>query len=155
MFSREEASRIRRDFWTTFGQYLRPIPGAEGGKVNWVNYKTGFRKLHFRMDVDREQAYIGIVFMQKDDDLRQLFYEQMEELRPVFHATMEEEWTWVQQAETADGQPFSHVFTTLTGVNIFRADDWPDIIAFLKPRILLLDEFWSLARYHFDLLEEY
>ena len=80
LFSREEASQIKRKFWTSFGQYMKPVFSADGLRVNWINYKTGYKGLAFKMDVDKRQAYIGIQLTQKDSDLRDLFYEQLEEL---------------------------------------------------------------------------
>lgn len=153
MFTREEAGQLKREFWTTFGQYMRPVPSAEGTKVNWVNYKTGYRDMYFRMDADKHRAYIGVVFHQKDLDLQQLFFEQMEELRPAFHNLLEEEWTW-RLHDVVDAATVSHVYTELPGVSVFNRADWPEIIAFLKPRIIALDEFWSLAEAHFELLKE-
>ena len=149
MFSREEASQIRREFWTNFGQYMRPILSAEGLRVNWINYKTGYRGLSFKMDVDREKAYIGIQMTQKDPDLRELFYEQLEELKGILHATLEEDWIWERQSSNAQGQAISEVYTVLEGVNIFRKTDWPQIISFLKPRLIALDEFWAMGKDHF------
>lgn len=149
MYTREQASRIKQEFWTTFGQYLAPQPGAEGMKVNWLNYKTGYRGLYFRMAADNRTAFIGIVLTQKDGDLRELFYEQFLELKPVLHAILEEEWTWEPLHHDDHGQPQSRIYTTLEGVNIFNREDWPRLISFFKPRIIALDEFWSLARHHF------
>jgi hypothetical protein len=155
MYSREEARQLRQEFWTTFGQYLAPHPSATGEKVNWVNYKTGYRGLYFRMDADRRQAYIGIVMAQRDPDLQQLFYEQFLELRSPLHGLLGEEWAWDERAHDDHGRPFRQIFTALEPVNLFRREDWPAIISFLKPRILALDEFWSLARDHFHPLRGY
>ena len=132
---------------------MRPVLSADGLRVNWINYKTGYKGLTFKMDVGKREAYIGIQLTQKDEDLRELFYEQLLELRSVLHATLEEEWTWEQYATNANHQPISQVYTTLPDVNIFRESDWPQIISFLKPRLIALDEFWSMAKYHFEPLK--
>jgi hypothetical protein len=150
MYSREEASQIRKTFWTSFGQYMRPIPSAEGQKVNWINYKTGFKSLSFSLDVDKDKAYLGIVLNQKDPDLRSLFYEQLLELKGVLHAQMGEEWIWEEVATNAQYQEISQVYTLLPEVNLFRQEDWPAIISFFKPRLIALDEFWSMGKYHFE-----
>ena len=154
MFSRAQAAQARKAFWTAFGQYLRPVPGA-AGRVNWINYKTGFKGLNFKMDVDKRHATIGIVLSQKDPDLRELFYEQLEELRAVLHAELGEEWTWEREAVDDQYRPISRVYTTLPDVSIFREADWPRIITFLRERLVALDEFWSSARYHFEAFKEF
>ncbi len=150
MYTREQASRARQAFWTAFGQYMAPHPGSDGLKVNWANYKTGFRGLYFRMQADNRLAFIGIVMAQKDPDLRALFYEQFEELKPALHSCLNEEWTWEPEASDEHGQPQSRIYTTLPNVNIFRQDDWPRLISFFKPRIFALDEFWSMGKFHFE-----
>ena len=150
MYSKEEVTQLRKAFWTTLGQYLRPIPGSEGEKVNWINYRTGFKGLNFRMDANKKEAFIGIVLNQSDADLRTLFYEQLLELRSVLHAELGEEWIWEQEACNAQGQPISQVYQMLPAVSIFQKSDWPQLISFFKPRIIALDEFWSTAKYHFD-----
>lgn len=153
MYTREQASRIRQEFWTTLGQYLAPQLGAEGMKVNWLNYKTGYRGLYFRMAADNREAFIGIVLTQKEADLQELFYEQFLELKPALHAILEEEWTWDALSYDRYGQTRSRIYTTLSPVSVLRQEDWPQLISFFKPRILALDEFWSLARHHFAPLE--
>jgi hypothetical protein len=150
MYSREEASQLRKAFWTSFGQYMGPIPSADGLKINWINYKTGFKGLSFLLEVDKEKAYIGIVLHQKDPDLRALFYEQLLELKGVLQAQLEEEWIWEEVATNAQHQEISLVYTLLPEVNLFRQEDWPAIISFLKPRLIALDEFWSMGKYHFE-----
>lgn len=150
MYSREETAQLKRAFWTTFGQYLRPLSGADGGEVNWLNYKTGHRGLYFRMDADNKQAMIAIVMSQKNADLRALYFEQFEELRSALHGFLEEEWQWDAEYFETSGQAQARIFVSLAHVNILRKEDWPQMISFFKPRIMALDEFWSLAKYHFD-----
>lgn len=153
MYSREQAAQIRKSFWIRFGQYMKPVPAADGGKVNWLNYKTGYKGFNFRMDVDKNEAFIGIVMTHKDADLRTLFYEQLLEMRSVLHSLLEEEWIWEEKAINDNYQEISRAYTLLPGVSIFKEEDWPAIISFLKNRVVALDEFWSLGKYHFEPLK--
>lgn len=150
MYSRQEASRIRKEFWTRLGQYLAPIPGAEGLKVNWLNYKTGYKGLYFRMDADQKKVSISIEMDHHDQDLRQLYFEQFLELKSILHATLEEEWEWQMDTTNEFGQSISRIGKQLSGVNIFDEKTLPQMIGFLKPRIIALDEFWSMAKDHFE-----
>ncbi|RZK03164.1 MAG: DUF4268 domain-containing protein, partial [Flavobacterium sp.] len=74
MYTREEASKLRQAFWTAFGQYMSPIPSAEGVKQNWINYKTGLKDVYFRMQADHEKASISIDISQKDIEIQEIFY---------------------------------------------------------------------------------
>lgn len=153
MYSRRESSKIKQEFWTAFGQYLTPVLSAEGERVNWVNYRTGVSYLQFRMDADNKAAEIAIEIYSKDDGIRQLFYEQLLELRPLLHEALGESWQWDRSMQEAAGRTISRVHASLPDVNIFRREDWPTMIAFLKQRIIALDRFWSEARYAFEMLE--
>lgn len=149
MYSRHEAAHIRKEFWTKLGLYLAPINGADGWKLNWLNYKTGYRNLYFRMGANRASANIAIQMAHKDPDLRQLYYEQFLELKHFLHDTVGEEWQWVLNAEDDLGHPISRIGTSIENVNIFDEQCWPEMIGFLKPRMIALDEFWSLVNHHF------
>src|SRR5690242_18739767 len=80
MFTREEASRIKEEFWTSFGKYMRPVLSAEGLEINWVNYHTGIKDVHFRMDAGRNSGVIFISLEHRDAGIRELFFEQFQEL---------------------------------------------------------------------------
>ena len=60
MYSKDEVSKLKTQFWTSFGQYMKPVPGASGLPANWINYKTGIRHIHFKMDADNTRAVITI-----------------------------------------------------------------------------------------------
>lgn len=152
MYSREEAKRLKEQFWTTFGQYMRAVPSADFEKVNWVNYKTGIKHLYFRMDADNKHARINIEMVHPDVGVRILMYEQFAELRSVFESTMAEEWLW-EEHEDSGGKSIAKISISINGVSVFRKEDWPTLISFFKRRIIALDEFWSLAKHAFDIFK--
>jgi hypothetical protein len=150
MYKRGEASRLRHNFWTTFGQYMAPIPSAEGLKINWINYKTGFKNIHFKMNADQKKASIGIELTQADIEIQEFFFQQFNSIKTHLHQTLNEEWDWFLHAQDDDGKVISKIYKEISPVNIFNKEDWPDLITFFKPRILALDEFWSEAKYGFE-----
>ena len=141
MFTKQEMSNTRQKFWTSLGQYLAPIPGAGGEKVNWINYKTGIRYIGFKMDVTNHYAYIAIELSHKEPELQQSYFDKLQSLKPQFDSILHEDWIWESNA-VIDGKNISRIYKTQTAVNIFSENDWPGIISFLKPRLLLLDKFW-------------
>lgn len=150
MYSREEASIIRQEFWTAFGKYMSPVPSAEGLKINWINYHTRIRDLHFRMDAGSTSASIAITIEHRDPGIQELYFEQFSELRELLHNTLEEEWTWQLHVPLVDSRMISRIVKELPGVSILNKDHWPDLISFFKPRIIALDSFWENARYSFE-----
>lgn len=152
MYSRQEATQLKQEFWTLFGQYLHPIKSAEGEKINWINYKTGQQHIKFHMDADNKMATIGIVLQHSDNDIRALFFEQLTELKNMLYATTNENWIWQQDAINNNGQKQSIVFARLDNISVFNKEDWPKAIQFFKPRLIALDAFWCNAKYAFEAL---
>jgi Domain of unknown function (DUF4268) len=150
MYSRHEASKLRKKFWTNFGQYMRPLHNADGEPVNWLNYKTGIKHLYFRMDADNDKATISIELNHTDPLVQQHYFEKFRSLEKLFHLAIGEHWQWQLHDNDEDGKLVSRISTQLKNVNIFDENDWPAIISFLKPRMLALDNFWSMTKDGFD-----
>lgn len=152
MYSKEEAARLRQQFWISFGQYMKPVPSASGSTVNWTNYRTGVKNIYFKMDVDNKKAIIAIQFTHSDAGIRHLFFEQLEEFKLMFTNTMNEEWSWVLNASGDFDKEISQVSIELHGFNIYNQQHWPDLISFFKPRIIALDDFWDNVKPVFESL---
>ncbi len=153
MYKKGEASQLRQAFWTAFGQYVAPVPSAEGLKVNWVNYKTGLKHVYFRMRADNKMGSIGIELTHPDPGIQELFFLQFGELKHLLHAALGEPWEWVLHTTDENGQVISRIYQEIAPVNVFNPDDWPALISFFKPRIIALDEFWIDAKYSFEALK--
>jgi len=153
MYSKDEASQIRQSFWTTFGQYIAPQLSADGLKVNWVNYKTGIKHLYFKMEADKSSATISIYITHPDKGLQELFFEQFTEIKTLLNSYLNEDWTWALHDVDEHGKTISRIYTEISGVSIYNRNEWPQLISFFKPRIIALDEFWSVGQYSFEALK--
>jgi|SRR6476619_6910785 len=153
MYSRQEASILKQEFWTSFGLYMNPVLSSEGGKINWVNYKTGEKGIRFKMHADNKSAFIGIVLSHKDAGVRELYFEQLLEVRKIMESIIPGNWQWLLHSHDENGHPISIVYEEIGEVNIFRKEDWPKLISFFKPRIVALDEFWNMVKYSFETLK--
>ena len=150
MYSKQEASQLRQEFWTAFGQYMSPVLSSEGEKANWINYKTGEKDIYFRMNADNKKASIGIELTHKDEGIQALYFEQFLQLKNLLHNALEEDWNWLLHTRDEHGKPISRIYTEINGVSIFKKEDWPQLISFFKPRIIALDEFWSTVKHAFE-----
>jgi hypothetical protein len=153
MYSKQEASQLRQEFWTTIGQYMRPILSAEGEKINWINYKTGEKNISFRMHADNKKATIGIELTHKDKEIQQVYFEQFLHLKHLFDNAINEDWNWQLHTNDEHGKLISKISKEKIQVSIFQKQDWPELISFFKPRLIALDEFWSSAKYAFESLQ--
>ncbi|TDQ06320.1 DUF4268 domain-containing protein [Pedobacter metabolipauper] len=153
MYSKDQASSIKQSFWTAFGQYMALQPSAEGQRINWVNYKTGIKHLNFKMDAGQKSAAIAIEIVHPDPSIQELIFEQFKEFKNILNGYFEEEWEWELHVSNEYGKTVTRIVKHLYGVNIFKQEDWPDLITFFKVRMVALDQFWDDAQYSFDVFK--
>ena len=152
MYSKQKASQIREEFWTAFGKYMAPVLSAEGERMNWINYKTGEKNIAFRMHADNKKATISIELTHREKDIQQLYFEQLIQLKNILTQSLNEDWNWSLHTTDVNGRLVSRIYKEITGINIFNKEDWPGLISFFKPRILALDEFWTVSKHAFEAL---
>jgi hypothetical protein len=143
MYSRSETSQLKHEFWIAFGKYISPHPNSEGIRINWVNYHTGYKHIYFRMEAEKNNAIISIQLTHPDALMRELFYDKFLGFKTIIHNTLNEEWIWEMETADEHGKFISKIYKEIQGVNIFDKTTWPEIISFLKPRIIALDEVWN------------
>lgn len=153
MYTREQASQKRQAFWTTFGKYMSPVLSSEGEKINWINYKTGIRYLSFKMNATGREAYIGIEITHSQPAYAKKLYGLFLLLKEMLEKELGENWQWEPIIENDSRQPISRISITLKDCNVFKDSDWPDVISFLKPRIIALDKFWSDHKMIFQMMD--
>jgi hypothetical protein len=150
VYSRQEKSKLQQEFWTALGKYLSPIPSAEGLKINWINYKTGVKGVRFFMDTDGKKARIGIKLIHDDIEIQQLFFEEFKKLSKQLFEHLEEEWIWHLHTSDENAATISIIYMEHQCVNVYEQAHWPQIISFLKPRMIALDAFWCNWKYGFE-----
>ncbi len=148
MYSKEEVSKLKTQFWTNFGQYMNPVPAASNLPVNWINYKTGIRDIHFKMDADNTRTVIAIEISHPKEEERLEYYNQFVLLKRILDSTTFN-WQWNETFQS-NHKTISSISQQLNGVNILNQADWPAIISFLKPRIIALDAFWDMVKDGFE-----
>ena len=150
MYTTELISKQRKKFWTIFGQYMKPVPGAGSEAVNWLNYKTGVRNIFFRMDADQHNAHVGIEMQHATEANRLHCYNHFVALKKILEQITSSNWQWHAALIDENGQTISRISQSLHSVNILQEADWPCIIAFLKEHITSLDAFWNSVKDGFE-----
>lgn len=152
MYSREEASKIKQQFWINFGKYMKPIPNAEGYPINWVNYRTGIKNIQVRLELDAKVASIAIAVTHPDAADRNRFSERLLEFKKLLNEMTGEEWIWEADCSNEFGQYYNRFSLSLSPVSVFNQADWPAIISFFKPRLIAVDEFWTMVKPFFEVM---
>jgi len=152
MYTHQEAAAIRQKFWVSFGKYIAPIPSSNGEKANWINYRTGTKFIQFKMDVDADEAYIAIEISHKQEEVRELYFNHFKTFKKPLEEILEEKWEWQPDWINEVGTPIARIYSKQGNLNVYKENDWPKIISFLKTSIIHLDEFWNEYREIFDML---
>ncbi len=150
MYTKQQASQLRHEFWLAFGQYMAPVLSSEGEKINWVNYKTGEKHLFFKLTADQQFASIGIELTHPALEQQKTVYDHFRQVKNLLQSTIGEQWDWVLHTTDENGKVVSRIFTEIAGKNIFNKEDWPALISFFKPRLIGLDAFWNNVKYGFE-----
>jgi hypothetical protein len=79
---------------------------------------------------------------QKDEGVRELFFEQFNELKIVLAYNIQEELIWEKKAFNQNNQAISGLFSDLNNVSIYNEKDWPSIFLFFEKRMIGLHTFW-------------
>lgn len=149
MYSKQQASHLRQEFWTAFGRYMQPVLSADGMPVNWVNYKTGARHIQFRMDAGKG-ASVSIVLSHPDTDERRAMFARLLTFRDDFIDKTGAGWEWEEDIIDDSGKNIARVIIRLADVHVFNKADWPSLISFFKQHMIALDAFWTEVKFAFD-----
>lgn len=103
------------------------------------------------MQADKQQAIISIVLTHADAARQTAVFKQFDQLRSLLTDALQEEWEWQMQVPDEHNRIISSIYTTLSGVNINRQEDWPAIISFFKKRMIALDAFWNDVKFGFEM----
>ncbi|MES2799609.1 MAG: DUF4268 domain-containing protein [Bacteroidota bacterium] len=143
MLSKEERKQRNILFWDLFKKETRGIPSSNGRKMNWVNYPTDVKTIFLRMELEHDAVRLCFDIQAKDDGIRAILYEQMTELKKVLENCMTWETRWLEHYPTKDGRVISRILWENTELNFYNNDDFPQIINFLKDRIVEFDNFYQ------------
>ena len=150
MYTKQQASLLRQEFWTVFGKYMSPLLSAEGTKTNWINYKTGIKYISFKMQADSDKASIAIELLHPDTATRESYFKKFQLLNKELQDLLPGNWEWQLYANDEHGKSISRIACELAQVNIFDKTTWPLLISFFKPRIVALDHFWNEYKFIFE-----
>lgn len=144
MLSRQEKRDWHREFWTTFGVFMRKHQSMTGTKVKWLNYRTGVKDIYFRMEADGKKARFCIDIQHSDEGIRELYFEQFKEVKTVLEATIGEELIWDEAYYFEETRRTAcRIYAEKDKINIFDKSQWSELFAFFEKYIVGIDEFWA------------
>ena len=146
MFSKEEAKKLREEFWDQFKHMssgkraLKKLPG------NWMLDQTGIKALNLRFHVDREVAQVGIDLETRNMDKRIELFDKLESLKKLLEEAMESPLIWELEYIRENGKSVSRIYLQMEGVDIYERDTWTEAHKFMLANMMKLESFFQEYR---------
>ena len=144
MYSREESVKIKKEFWTTFGIYMKKYIPIYGEKINWVNFNTNCKPIYFQLDADNKTARFYIDIRDKNKSIRELFYLQLLEYQKVLNEKLGD-LIWLSEFTNINGIKHPRIYIEMHGKSIYNKKDWEDLFIFFEEKIVGIKEFWDMV----------
>lgn len=152
MYTQEEAKQIRLTFWETFGKRCRIHPELSQRRKNFILHRTKIPGIALRFEAGRENALVILELGQRNEDKRLKAYEILEKYKVVLEEGFDEGLIWEFYHKREDSnKEVCRIFTEITGVDIHRQSQWPDIYNFFIENMIRLEENFLQIR---DLVKE-
>lgn len=133
MFSKEEAKKIREEFWTNFGKnYPR----------KWVLYDTKIKDIQLKFNFTSEVAQVSLDITASDEIIKEYYWEKMLSLKNILLTEYLPDAEFEENYVLPEGKTISRIIAEIRRVNIYRKSDWPNVEEFLYDRMDLLEKFF-------------
>ena len=133
MFSKEEAKKIRQEFWTWFGMtYPR----------KWLLYNTKIKDLTLKFTFTNNCAQVSIDIEPADELIRAYYFDKMLSLRSILINEYLPNVALDADYVLDNGKVISRVFVSLEGVSVYKRDSWKNAGLFLNNNMDSLEHFF-------------
>lgn len=133
MFSKEEAKKIRQQFWTNFGEeYPR----------KWLLYNTKIKEVSLKFTFTTKIAQVSIDIDSSDELIREYYYEKIWSLEKILKTEYIPEIILDPNYEIDFGKFISRAYIQLDGVCIHNKKTWENTAEFLYDNMTQLELFF-------------
>ncbi|PWG04921.1 DUF4268 domain-containing protein [Polaribacter aquimarinus] len=121
MFSKEEAAKLRKEFWTSFGKSF---------PRKWLLYNTKIKGLSFKFVADRKKAAVCLDIETPDELVNLLYYEQMISLKTLLENELPEV-IFDDGYQLENGKQIHRIYVPFDGkFSIHNKNTWRDCYEF-------------------------
>jgi len=143
MFSKEEAKKLREEFWDQFKELSARRRARKKLPGNWMLTQTGIKALNLRFHVDREVAQVGIDLETRNMDKRIELYEKLESLKKLLEEAMEAPMNWELEYIRENGKSVSRIYLQKENVDIYHKETWSVAHQFMYENMMKLELFYQ------------
>ena len=133
MYSKEETARVRKEFWTQFGQsYSR----------KWILYDTKIKDVSFKFYADTKKAGVYLDIESKSDEKRNIYFDKIMSLKKILLEDYFTELELDREFVLDNGKLISRVGIEKTGVCINNPKTWEEMYSFFYEKMDAFERFF-------------
>jgi len=133
MYSKEDALRIKKDFWIAF---------AEAYPRKWMLYDTKIKDVTFKFFIDNKKAQVLLDIEPKDEEKRKIYYEKIESLKTILLEEYLPEAILERNYYLESGKVISRIWVEKTGVSLNNKSNWQTIFDFFNETMSQFEYFF-------------
>lgn len=133
MFNKEEAQKIKREFWITFAQeYPR----------KWILYNTRIKDFSFKFHVDNKKAMVSLDIEPKDEEHRKIYFEKIESLKNILTEEYIYDAIFERNYQLDNGKIISRIWVEIDNISINNKSTWPTVFEFFDKNMESYEHFF-------------
>lgn len=133
MYSKEEAQRLKREFWIDF---------AEKHPRKWILYDTKIKDFSFKFYVDNKKAQVLIDIENRSDEKRMVYFEKLESLKTILEDDFVKDLVFEKNFVLENGKKISRIWVEKTDVSVSNRKYWDEIFDFFFEKMNALEMFY-------------
>lgn len=133
MFSKEEAQRIKKEFWMSF---------AEIYPRKWLLHNTKIKDVSFKFYADNKKAMVLLDIEPKSEEKRKIYFEKIESLKSILLDEYLEDVIFGKDFYLENGKVISRIWVQLNGVCINNKQTWNNIFDFFNDKMTSFEMFF-------------
>ncbi len=134
MFSKEEASNLREEFWTSFGKSF---------PRKWILYRTKIKGLAFKFDAGRRDLNVAIEINSNNSTKNELLFEQFQALKSILTDCIPN-IVFDDNYVLNSGKSVHWIYTPYPDkFSIYNKNTWGAAFLFMKDNMSALEEFFE------------
>lgn len=134
MFSKEDSTKLRKEFWTSFGKSF---------PRKWLLYNTKIKGLSFKFQADRKKASVCLDFDHPDEFANELLYDQLISLNKVLISEYLPEVIYDSQFELESHKIIRRIYVPFNKkFSIHNKDTWLECYEFFVEKMTKFELFF-------------
>ena len=133
MYSKEEAQKLKREFWVAF---------ADKYPRKWLLYDTKIKDFSFKFYVDNKKAQVLIDIEQRNEETRKIYFEKIESLRTILEEDYIKDLVFEKNFTIESGKTISRIWVEQLNVSVSNRNYWDIIFDFFEENMDKLERFF-------------